>query len=177
MRIIPLGGLGEVGKNITVIESAGESFIVDCGITFPDESMPGVDLVIPDFTYVLEQKDKITGIFITHGHEDHIGSLPYLLKQVKFPIYATKLTIALIEGKLKEHNLLGKVQLSGKRAYGAVETALSLSYQPLHSDACALPSTCGVILTGDFRWLYPIKGELSTLPVLESWAVGVLVVV
>ncbi|MGI6404602.1 MAG: RNase J family beta-CASP ribonuclease [Oscillospiraceae bacterium] len=171
VRIIPLGGLGEVGKNITVIESAGESFIVDCGITFPDESMPGVDLVIPDFTYVLEQKDKIKGIFITHGHEDHIGSLPYLLKQVKFPIYATKLTIALIEGKLKEHNLLGKVQLNVVKAGDTVRMGWNsvefINVNHSIPDACALAfhTPAGVILhTGDFKVDFtPIKGEIIDL--------------
>ena len=93
MHICPLGGLGEVGKNITLYECQGDMILVDCGSVFPDNDMFGIDLVIPDFTYVLENKDRIKGLFITHGHEDHIGSLPYLLRQFNVPIYATKLTI------------------------------------------------------------------------------------
>ena len=96
VRIIPLGGLGEIGKNITLYEYEGDMILVDCGMSFPDEEMPGIDIVIPDFTYVLENKDKIKGLFVTHGHEDHIGAIPYLLKNFNVPIYATRLTIGLI---------------------------------------------------------------------------------
>lgn len=102
VRIIPLGGLNEIGKNMTVFECSNDMFILDCGLAFPDSDMPGVDIVIPDFTYVERNADKIRGIVITHGHEDHIGGLSYLLKKVNVPVYATKLTIGLIEGKLRE---------------------------------------------------------------------------
>ena len=112
IRIVPLGGLGEIGKNMTVFECKGDKFIVDCGLSFPDSDMFGVDLVIPDFTYVIENKDSIKGIVITHGHEDHIGSLPYLLREVNFPIYATTLTKGLIENKLSEHSLKSVVQIN-----------------------------------------------------------------
>lgn len=112
VKIIPLGGLGEVGKNITLYEYDGDMLLVDCGMTFPDEDTPGVDIVIPDFTYVLENKDRIKGLVVTHGHEDHIGAIPYLLKQLNLPIYATRLTIGLIAGKLKEHKLLGDAKLN-----------------------------------------------------------------
>ena len=111
MHIIPLGGLGEVGKNITLYECQGDMMIVDCGLVFPDSDMFGVDLVIPDFTYVVQNKDKIKGVIITHDHEDHIGALPYLLKQVNLPVYATRLTIGLIKNKLEEHGLLGRTKL------------------------------------------------------------------
>jgi len=111
-NIIPLGGLGEIGKNITLYEYDGEMILVDCGMSFPDEEMPGIDIVIPDFTYILENKEKIKGLFVTHGHEDHIGAIPYLLKNFNVPIYATRLTIGLIEGKLKEHKLLGDAKLT-----------------------------------------------------------------
>ena len=100
IKIIPLGGLGEIGKNITLYEYDGDMFLVDCGMAFPDEDMPGIDIVIPDFSYVLENKDKIKGMVVTHGHEDHIGAIPYLLRNFNLPIYATRLTIGLIEGKM-----------------------------------------------------------------------------
>ena len=111
VRIIPLGGLNEVGKNVTVYECQNDMLLIDCGMTFPDEQMLGVDLVLPDLTYVVKNREKLRGIVITHGHEDHIGALPYFLKQVNVPVYATKLTIGLIENKLKEHGLYGKVKL------------------------------------------------------------------
>jgi ribonuclease J len=171
IRFIPLGGLGEVGKNLNVVESDGESFIIDCGLTFPDESMPGIDLVIPDFTYIIEHKDDIKAIFITHGHEDHIGALPYLLKQVKFPVYATRLTAALIEGKFKEHNLLGRVQLNVVKPGDTINLGKnSVEYINVnHSipDACALAlhTPAGVIVhTGDFKVDFtPIRGEIIDL--------------
>ncbi len=112
LKIIPLGGLGEIGKNITLYEYDGDMFLVDCGMSFPDEETPGIDIVIPDFTYVLENKDKIKGMVVTHGHEDHIGAIPYLLRNFNVPIYATRLTIGLIEGKLKEHRLLASAKLN-----------------------------------------------------------------
>ena len=103
-----LGGLNEIGKNITVFECENDMVVVDCGMAFPDDDMMGVDLVIPDFTFIEKNVDKIRGIVITHGHEDHIGAMPYLLKKVKLPIYSTALTLGLIDGKLKEHGLQGK---------------------------------------------------------------------
>ena len=105
LKVIPLGGLHEIGKNITCFEYDNEILVLDCGVAFPEDDMLGIDLVIPDFTYLLNNRDKVKGIVITHGHEDHIGSLPYLLRDLKVPVYGTKLTIGLIEAKIKEHNL------------------------------------------------------------------------
>ena len=110
IHIYPLGGLGEVGKNMTVYECCGDMIIVDCGLVFPDSEMYGVDMVIPDFTFVLQNRDRIKGLLITHGHEDHIGSIPYLLQKIDLPVYGTRLTIGLIRNKLEEFNLAGRTR-------------------------------------------------------------------
>ena len=158
MRIIPLGGLGEIGKNITLYEYEGDMFLVDCGMSFPDEDTPGVDIVIPDFTYVLENKDKIKGLVVTHGHEDHIGAIPYLLRNFNLPIYATKLTVGLISGKLKEHKLLSDAELHTVEAGETVHLGkFSIEFINVnHSipNAVGFAITCGagtVIHTGDFK--------------------------
>ena len=104
LRVIPLGGLEQIGMNITAFEFEDSIVVVDCGLAFPEDDMLGIDLVIPDVTYLKQNLNKVKGFVITHGHEDHIGALPYILKDINVPVYATKLTIALIEGKLKEHN-------------------------------------------------------------------------
>ena len=106
LRIIPVGGLEQIGMNITAFEYEDSMIVVDCGLSFPEDDMLGIDLVIPDITYLKDNIDKLKGFVITHGHEDHIGALPYVLKEVNAPIYATKLTVGLIDNKLKEHNLL-----------------------------------------------------------------------
>ena len=110
LKIIPLGGLEQIGMNITAFEYEDTIVVVDCGLAFPTDDMLGIDLVIPDVTYLKDNIDKVKGFFITHGHEDHIGAIPYILKEVNVPIYATKLTIAIIEHKLEEHNMLKKVK-------------------------------------------------------------------
>lgn len=171
VRIIPLGGLGEVGKNVTVYECGADSFIVDCGMTFPDESMPGVDLVLPDFTYIVENQARIQGIVITHGHEDHIGAIPYLLKQVNLPLYGTRLTLGLVEGKLKEHGLLGKAKLNVMKPGDIVKFGcMSVEFINVnHSipDACAfaIQTPAGTIVqTGDFKIDFtPISGDVINL--------------
>ena len=171
VKIIPLGGLLEIGKNITVIEYEDDIIIVDCGLGFPEDDMLGVDLVIPDITYLEKYKDKIRGLVITHGHEDHIGGIPYLLKQINVPIYATKLTVGLIENKLEEHNLLRSTKIKQVRP-GQVITLGSMKVEFIkitHSipDACALAihTPAGTIVhTGDFKIDYtPIDGEIIDL--------------
>ncbi|MCM1579359.1 MAG: ribonuclease J, partial [Ruminococcus sp.] len=171
VRIIPLGGLNEIGKNMTVFECGGDMFIVDCGMTFPDSDMPGVDLVIPDFTYVEENADRIKGIVITHGHEDHIGGLAYLLKKVNIPIYATRLTVGLIEGKLKEHNLSSSAKLNVisprqtvKMGCMAVEF-IRVNHSIPDAVGLAIHTPAGIIIhTGDFKVDYtPIDGGIIDL--------------
>jgi len=158
LNIIPLGGLGEIGKNITLYEYDGDMFLIDCGMSFPDEDTPGIDIVIPDFTYILENKDKIKGLVVTHGHEDHIGAIPYLLKNFNLPIYATRLTIGLIEGKLKEHGLLSSAKLNTVKPGDVVKLG-KFSVELIHvnhsiPDAVAFAVTCGagtVVHMGDFK--------------------------
>ncbi len=158
IKIIPLGGLGEIGKNITLYEYDGDMFLVDCGMSFPDEDMPGIDIVIPDFTYILENKDRIKGLVVTHGHEDHIGAIPYLLRNFNVPIYATRLTIGLIEGKLKEHKLFESASLNVVKA-GSVINLGKFTVEFIHvnhsiPDAAAFAIKCAggtVVHTGDFK--------------------------
>ena len=124
IRIIPLGGLNEIGKNLTVIECGKDIIAVDCGLLFPDDEMPGVDYVIPDFQYLVKNKDRFRAVFITHGHEDHIGGIPYLLKQLNVPIYGTKLSLGIIANKLKEFRLEHKAKLMQVSAGDVVECGL-----------------------------------------------------
>lgn len=158
IHIYPLGGLGEVGKNMTVYECCGDMIIVDCGLVFPDSEMYGVDMVIPDFTFVLQNKDKIKGLLITHGHEDHIGSIPYLLQKMDLPVYGTKLTLGLIRNKLEEFNLAGRthfVEITPKQKLRLG----CFTVEPIHvnhsipdSVGFAIDSPAGVIIqTGDFK--------------------------
>lgn len=171
VRIIPLGGLLEIGKNMTVIECGNDMFIVDCGLSFPDEEMPGVDLVIPDFSYVEKNRDKLRGIVLTHGHEDHIGGLAFLLKTVNAPVYSARLTLGLVEGKLKEHGLLGKVQLNIVKPRDTVKLGC-MAVEFIHVNhsipdalSLAIHTPAGVIImTGDFKIDYtPIEGGMADL--------------
>ncbi len=153
-----LGGLGEVGKNITLFEYDGDMILIDCGLAFPDEDMPGIDLVIPDFTHIEKNFDKIKGICITHGHEDHIGSLAYLLKKVNIPVYSTRLTNGLIEGKLREHSLLDKAKLNVVSP-GQTVTLGKFKVEFIHvnhsiPDAVGFAIMCDggtIVHTGDFK--------------------------
>ena len=158
VRIVFLGGLNEIGKNITLFECDGDMFLLDCGMAFPDGDMLGVDLVIPDFTYVERNKDKIKGVVLTHGHEDHIGSLPYLLRKVNLPIYGTARTLGLVESKLKEHNLAAKAKLHTVKPGQRIKLGC-MSIEFIHvnhsipdSVAIAIHSPAGTIIhTGDFK--------------------------
>ena len=158
VRISFLGGLNEVGKNMTLYECNGDMILVDCGLEFPDPEMLGVDIVIPDFSYAVENADKIKGIFITHGHEDHIGGLAYLLKEINIPVYSTRLTIGLIEGKLREHDLLDRAELNvinpgGKVSVGCFEVEfIHVNHSIPDAVALAIKSPAGVVIqTGDFK--------------------------
>ena len=168
VKIIPLGGLNEVGKNLTVVEYENDIIIIDCGLGFPDEEMPGVDLVIPDVSYLEANSDKIRGMVLTHGHEDHIGAIPYVLRNINMPIYGTKLTLGIIKNKLEEHDLPIKPELVCISAGDTVKLG-SMSVEFIHvnhsiADACCLAITTplGVIIhSGDFKLdVTPIDGEV-----------------
>ena len=166
-----LGGLNEIGKNITVYECQDDMVIVDCGMAFPDEDMLGVDLVIPDFTFIEKNRDKIRGVVITHGHEDHIGAVPYLLKKLNVPVYGTALTIGLIEGKLKEHGLTGSARLhvtppGSHIKLGCMDVELiHVNHSIADAVALAIHSPAGVVVhTGDFKIdMTPAEGAMIDL--------------
>ncbi len=171
MKIIPLGGLDEIGKNMTVYEYGGELIVVDCGMGFPDDDMYGIDLVIPDVSYLIKQKNRIRGLFITHGHEDHIGSIPYVLKQVNMPIYCTRLTAGLIKLKLEEHGLLKTTKLITVEAGEMIRVGkfyvefIHVNHSIADSVAFAIHTDLGVVVhTGDFKIdSTPIDGEVIDL--------------
>ena len=171
VKLIPLGGLGEIGKNITAIEYEDEIIVIDCGLSFPDNEMYGIDLVIPDISYLLENREKVKGIFITHGHEDHIGALPYILKEINDPVYASKFTLSLIESKLIEFNMVSSCSLNEITLKEPIKTEhFACEFiRTCHSiaDSCSLAITTpqGVIFhTGDFKIDYtPVDGEVIDL--------------
>lgn len=171
LKIIPLGGMQEIGKNLTVIEYGDDLIVIDCGLTFPDESMPGIDLVIPDTSYLTKNISKIRGVVLTHGHEDHIGGVPYLLKSINVPIYGTRLTLGLLEYKLKEHAILDKTKLnvvsSGQKiTLGCFNIEFIRSTHSIaDSVALAIDTPVGMVIhTGDFKVDYtPIESEMIDL--------------
>lgn len=169
LRIIPLGGLNEIGKNITLIECDNDIVICDCGMTFPEDEMLGVDIVIPDITYLEKNKERIRGIVLTHGHEDHIGAIPYVLKKINVPIYGTRLTLGLLENKLKEHNLKPKmhvVNFNDKVRLGKIVVEFIRQCHSIpDSAALAFHTPAGVIVhTGDFKIDFtPIMGGVNDL--------------
>ena len=171
LKIFALGGLNEIGKNMTVLECGEDIIIVDCGIGFPDDDMLGVDLVIPDFTYIQNNIHKVRGVFLTHGHEDHIGSLPYFLRSCNVPVYGTKLTLGILENKLIEHKLLQSVKLNNVNAGDKINVGcFKIEFIRVNhsiADACALAITTpwGVVLhTGDFKLdITPIESEMMDI--------------
>ena len=169
LKIIPLGGLHEIGKNITVFEYEDEIIIVDCGISFPEDDMLGVDLVIPDVTYLVKNQEKIKGMVITHGHEDHIGGIPYFLKQINVPIYATRLTAGLISNKLEEHKLLRSTDMRIVNQGDTIKLGKNFKVEFIRSShsipdsvMLAITTPAGTVLhTGDFKVDYtPIDGQI-----------------
>ena len=165
LKIIPLGGLHEIGKNMTVLEYGGDLIIIDCGLSFPEDEMFGIDIVIPDFSYLEKHRDKIKGLVLTHGHEDHIGAIPYLLKEFRLPIYGTKLTLAILENKLKEHGI--KANLKNFRP-GDITKLGVFNIETIRTTHSIADSVClsietpvgRIFHTGDFKIDYtPIDGE------------------
>ena len=171
LKIIPLGGLEEIGKNMTVFEYGNEMILVDCGVAFPEDEMLGVDLVIPDFSYLTKNKEKLKAMVITHGHEDHIGSIPYVLKEINVPIYATRLTLGLIKNKLEEHKLVRSTSMKCVKAGDVITLGnfkiefIRVNHSIADSVALAITTPVGTVVhTGDFKIDYtPIDGNLIDL--------------
>ena len=170
MRIVALGGLGEIGRNMTVFESHGQLLIVDCGVLFPEESQPGIDLILPDFSYIRDRLDDVVAILLTHGHEDHIGAVPYLLRErADIPIIGSKLTLAFINGKLKEHRItaVSREVVAGEvQKYGPFECEfIAVNHSIPDAFAIAITTTAGTVLhTGDFKMdQLPLDGRLTDL--------------
>ena len=165
MKVIPIGGLNEIGKNMTLLEYNNQILIIDCGMSFPEDEMYGIDIVIPDFTYLIENREKLVGMVITHGHEDHIGAIPYLLKNIKIPIYGTRLTLGLIENKLKEHQVVGdlrNINAGDKFQLGDFNIETIRTTHSIADSICLVIETpAGVVFhSGDFKIDYtPIDGE------------------
>lgn len=167
LKIIPLGGLQEIGKNITAFELGNDIIVVDCGVAFPEDDMLGIDLVIPDISYLTKNREKVRGIILTHGHEDHIGGLPYVLKDINVPIYGTRLTLGLLEYKLEEHGLLSTVKLEKTEPGETIELGafkiefIRSTHSIADSVALAIHTSVGVIVhTSDFKIDYtPIEGK------------------
>ena len=170
LKVIPLGGLGEIGKNMTVVEYGNDIIVIDCGVSFPEDDMLGIDLVIPDISYLEKNKDKIKAIILTHGHEDHIGALPYVLKQINVPIYGTKLTLGLVKSKLEEHRInyadLHIVKAKDTVKFGSLRVEfIKTSHSIADSVALAIHTPVGIIVhTSDFKVDFtPIDGQVIDL--------------
>ena len=171
LKIIPLGGLEQIGMNITAFEYEDSIVVVDCGLSFPDDDMLGIDMVIPDITYLKDNIEKVKGFVITHGHEDHIGALPYVLKQMNIPVYATRLTMGIIENKLKEHNLLKSTKRKVIKFGQSINLGqfriefIKTNHSIVDAAALAIYSPAGTVVhTGDFKVDYtPVFGDAIDL--------------
>lgn len=165
LKVIPIGGLNEIGKNMTLLECNNQIMIIDCGLSFPDDEMYGIDIVIPDFSYLIANRERIAGMVITHGHEDHIGAIPYLLKNIKIPVYGTRLTLGLVENKLKEHGIQGDlrtINAGDKIQLGCFDIETIRTTHSIADSIClAITTPAGVVFhSGDFKIDYtPIDGE------------------
>ena len=165
LKVIPIGGLNEIGKNITLLEYDDQILIVDCGMSFPESEMYGIDIVIPDFSYLIENQHKLVGMVITHGHEDHIGAIPYLLRYVKVPIYGTRLTLGLVENKLKEHQVIADLRTikagdTIKLGDFKVDT-IRITHSIADAICLAIETPVGTVFhSGDFKIDHtPVDGE------------------
>lgn len=165
VKVIPIGGLNEIGKNMTLLEYKNDIMIIDCGLSFPDDEMFGIDIVIPDFSYLIKNRERVKGMILTHGHEDHIGAIPYLLKELNIPIYGTRLTLGLVENKLKEHGIKGKLNTikagqTVKIGEFKIET-IRTTHSIADAICLAITTPAGVVFhTGDFKIDYtPVDGE------------------
>ena len=179
LKVIPLGGLDEIGKNITVFEYEDEIIIVDCGIGFPEEDMLGIDIVIPDFTYLEKNHNKIKGLLITHGHEDHIGAVPYLLKKINIPVYAPRFAVGLIEDKLQEHKIKDSKVIEIKQG-SKLKLGKFFDIEFIHSahsirDSLMLSITTPVgtvVHTGDFKVEFsPVNGQVMNIGKIDRKSV------
>ena len=171
LKVIPLGGMGEIGKNITAIEYGNDIIVIDCGVAFPDDEMYGVDLIIPDVSYLINNKEKVRGLVLTHGHEDHIGAIPYILKQINMPIFGTELTVGLVKTKLEEHKILNECEINSVAIGEILELGcmkvefIRATHSIAESCSLAIYTPLGTIFhTGDFKIDYtPIDGKLMDL--------------
>ncbi|HPP36768.1 MAG TPA: ribonuclease J, partial [Clostridiales bacterium] len=171
LKVIPLGGLQEIGKNMTVFEYGDEMLVVDCGLSFPEDDMLGIDHVIPDISYLTKNKEKVLGIVLTHGHEDHIGAVPYFLKEINVPVYGTRLTLGLLKYKLEEHGILSSAKLIDVEPGDTIRLGtfkvefIRATHSIADSVALALHTPVGVIIhTSDFKIDYtPIEGKTTDL--------------
>ena len=186
LLIIPLGGMGEIGKNMTAIQYGKEILIIDSGLMFPEEEMLGIDIVIPDITYLVENKEYVKGILITHGHEDHIGALPYVLQQINAPLYGTKLTLGLVEGKLKETKFKKNISMNVVKPPASVNLGsffvefIRVNHSIPDAVGLAIHTPVGIIChTGDFKLdQTPVNGERADLnKFAELGSKGVLVLI